>query len=111
MTRNIKHLLLIARAWRRTTRVIAVLVVALWIGISSALATPVPDPVGDTFGAGAVKPDITSINATPSGATVIFSVTYAGAISPASAFAANSIVGFIDIDADLYDRAFFSHYR
>lgn len=58
------------------------------------------DPAGDTFGAAAVKPDIVSVDANTSATAVEFTVTYAGAIAAPSAFAANSIVGFIDLDTD-----------
>lgn len=56
------------------------------------------DPTGDTFAPG---PDITSYGAARmSTGDVVFTVNFAGPISPPSAFAANSVAGFIDIDAD-----------
>ena len=63
-----------------------------------ATAVPIVDPTGDTFNTGTI--DITSTNAALSGSNIVFTVTFAGNISAASAFAANSVVGFIDIDTD-----------
>jgi hypothetical protein len=73
------------------------------------LIGPVPDPVGDTFGPGPFRPDVTSVFAlvdtglgTP---TVTFTVTFVPPISPPSAFhgptnPSPSVIGFIDIDTD-----------
>lgn len=70
---------------------------------------PVPDPVGDTFGPGPNRPDVTSVYALvdtgPATATVTFTVTFASPISPPSAFhgptsPTPSVIGFIDIDTD-----------
>lgn len=75
--------------------------VLLCLGLSTtAHADPVVDPTGDTFGTESVQLDITSINATFSGSDVTFLVFFAGSISAPSAGAPNSVVGFIDIDAD-----------
>ncbi len=58
------------------------------------------DPSSDTFGSGPVQHDITAIQTSLSGMNLIFQVTFAGAVAPPSANAADSVVGFIDIDAD-----------
>ena len=58
------------------------------------------DPSGDTFGTGPVQIDITSYDATYSRGNTTFTIGFAGAISAASAFAANSLYGFIDLDLD-----------
>lgn len=68
-----------------------------------ANASPIQtDPVGDTFGAGPVQLDITSYKGDRNdGLGVIqFAVNFSGTISPASALAPDSVVGFIEIDAD-----------
>ncbi len=61
----------------------------------------ISDPVGDTFG---VPPllDITSFNGDPTAVpgAMVFNVNFAGAIAPPSAFAPNSVTGFIDLDTD-----------
>jgi hypothetical protein len=67
---------------------------------SAARSDTILDPTGDTFGMGAVKPDITMVTGTFTGTGFQFTVTYAGAISAPSAFAANSLSGFIDLDTD-----------
>jgi hypothetical protein len=60
------------------------------------------DPTGDTFGVGVPQLDITTYAGDGLGKPghVVFTVNFAGPISPASAFAANSVVGFIDLDTD-----------
>ena len=58
------------------------------------------DPTGDTFGTGPTKIDITSYDAAYSGGSTTFTVGFAGTISAASAFAGNSLYGFIDLDLD-----------
>jgi hypothetical protein len=61
------------------------------------------DPVGDTFGVLSPQLDIVSssgdFNSGPP-TTYVFKVNFTGPRAPASAFAPNSVVGFIDIDAD-----------
>jgi MYXO-CTERM domain-containing protein len=69
-------------------------------GAVGAHAAPIIDPVGDTFGAGPVQIDITSIDAISSSTSLTFLVNFAGTISPASSGLVNSLSGFIDIDAD-----------
>lgn len=59
-----------------------------------------PDPTGDTFGSGPVQLDIISTSANLVGSSIQFRVDFGGPIAPASAFAPNSVVGFIDIDTD-----------
>ena len=58
------------------------------------------DPTGDTFGAGAVQIDITSVNGTVAGSNLTFRVTFASQVAPPSALLPNSVVAFIDIDTD-----------
>jgi hypothetical protein len=70
------------------------------LSASAAFGDTIIDPTGDTFGAGPVRPDITMVTGNLVGGGVQFTVTYAGAISPASSFAANSVVGYIDLDTD-----------
>ena len=59
-----------------------------------------PDSAGDTFGAGPVLHDILSTSAALMSSSIQFTVTFAGPIAPASAFAPNSLTGFLDIDTD-----------
>ena len=69
--------------------------------VGSASAGPIiADPVGDRFGS--TGPDITGIGADhfDNPGFVTFTVQFAGPIAPPSAFAPNSVTGFIDIDAD-----------
>ena len=58
------------------------------------------DPTGDTFGNGPVQIDITSYDATYANGSTTFVINFAHAIAPPSAFADNSVVGFIDLDLD-----------
>jgi hypothetical protein len=81
---------------RRLTVATVVVTIALWV--TPATALPVLDPVGDTFDSGAI--DITSIDAVIGAATVMLTVGFAAPIAPPSAFAANSVIGFIDLDTD-----------
>lgn len=73
----------------------------------AAWAAPmINDPLNDVYPpggpAGAGSPDIIGYSGDLNGnaTTIVFSVTFAGAISPPSAMAANSIFGFIDLDTD-----------
>src|SRR5262249_38004783 len=68
--------------------------------VSLASGAVITDPTGDTFGSGPVQIDITSTDAAGAAGTLTFTLTFANTISPASAAAANSIFGFIDIDVD-----------
>lgn len=58
------------------------------------------DPMGDTFGASMAKLDIARFNAIVSETFVTFVVDFYNPVSSPSAFAANSAVGFIDLDLD-----------
>jgi hypothetical protein len=58
------------------------------------------DPAADTFGAPDVAHDIARIDTLVSSFGVTFLVDFYGSIAPASAFATNSVVGFVDIDID-----------
>lgn len=63
----------------------------------------IPDAVGDTFGTGTPQHDILSVTTTVTASDVIINVLLGAPISAPSAFALNSIVGFIDLDADQND--------
>src|SRR5712692_5687850 len=78
------------------------LAAALFLPLATARADFLQDPVGDTFGKGAVQHDITSYIALsdPSKTQTIFIVNFNDTILPASSFAARSLVGYIDIDTD-----------
>lgn len=58
------------------------------------------DPVGDTYGTGAVQLDITSVSAIYSNTSITFTINFSGPVFAASAFNARSVYGFIDIDVD-----------
>jgi hypothetical protein len=77
---------------------------ALLLAASTASADPIllTDPVGDTFGKGPIQHDITTYGTITdlTSRTVTFIVNFAGPIAAPSANAPNSVVGFIDIDAD-----------
>jgi len=62
--------------------------------------TKVIDPVGDTFGIGPVQHDITLFSAYYTATELIITVEFDGAISPPLPMQADSVVGYIDIDAD-----------
>jgi hypothetical protein len=68
--------------------------------VSPAHAGTVLDPVGDTFRAGAVQHDITSVSTAVGGGNVQFTFNFAAAISAPSVLAGNNVVGFIDLDTD-----------
>lgn len=86
-------------SWLRP--LIAVAIVCVAVGPVTAGPIINPDPLGDTF-AGSTGPDIISISAdtaeNPGFSTI--TVRFAGPITPPSAFAPNSVVGYIDIDVD-----------
>lgn len=86
---------------RRTSLVMSAVAASLLA--SPAASAAFVDPTGDTFGAGAVRHDITTYDAlfNPSNSTFLFTVNFAGPIARPSAFAANSVAGFIDLDTDL----------
>lgn len=65
-----------------------------------ARADAITDPTGDTFGTELIQHDITSLGAEFTSSSITFTVTFAGAVSPASAALPWSVVGFIDIDTD-----------
>lgn len=60
----------------------------------------VTDPLGDTFGAGSVQIDITSVTTNLLPGEIDFHVAFGGPIAPPSAFAPNSVVGYLDLDTD-----------
>ena len=62
--------------------------------------TDVADPIGDTFGTGAVQHDITSFSAYYTATELIISVTFAGTISPGDSGQPDAVVGYIDFDTD-----------
>ncbi len=74
---------------------------ALLFAATASNAAPIfSDPVGDVFNGTA--PDIVSYSGdlAPGGTTYQFTVTFAAPISPFSAFAANSVLGYLDFDTD-----------
>ncbi len=80
--------------------VILALCVSSSLGLATSANAAFTDPSGDTFGTGPVQVDITSYDAIYSGGNTTFTIGFAGPISAASAFAANSLYGFIDLDLD-----------
>jgi hypothetical protein len=83
---------------RTAPRVVACLSLIVASGFPAMAA--VADPAGDVFGAGPVRPDIISTDASFNSFNLTFTVMFGGNISPASAFAPDSILGFIDVDTD-----------
>lgn len=86
-------------SWIRPLFAAAILVAAA----GPATAGPImSDPVGDTFAGNPGGPDIIGISADTfnSAGDAVFAVYFNGPISPPSAFAPNSVVGYIDIDVD-----------
>jgi hypothetical protein len=74
--------------------------VAILLNSAQAPPTgPISDPQGDTFGAGAVQLDLSSIDAVYASALTV-TVEFYTPIEPASAGAANSVSGFVDMDTD-----------
>ena len=73
------------------------LVVVLAFG-SVAAAMPIFDPVGDTFNTG--THDIVSSELMLQGGVFTAKVQFAGPVAAASAAAANSVVGYVDLDTD-----------
>jgi hypothetical protein len=59
-----------------------------------------PDLVGDAFGFGPVKHDITRVSGEGDADTFCLTVEFAGPIDPADAFSQQSLVGYIDFDTD-----------
>ncbi|MDA8431750.1 MAG: IPTL-CTERM sorting domain-containing protein [Nitrospiraceae bacterium] len=62
--------------------------------VPAALKDAITDPIGDTFGAGAVQPDITSFSASFTGSALVISITLSNAIDP------TNFVGLVDLDTD-----------
>lgn len=69
-------------------------------GATASAAVSLPDPVGDTVGAGPIQHDILSVTSTINPTNLVFDVSFAGAIGPASAFSPTSLIGFFDLDVD-----------
>ena len=63
-----------------------------------ARAALVVDPSGDVFNTGTI--DIVGVTTTVSAGSVQFMINFASAVSAPSAFAANSVLGFVDLDTD-----------
>jgi hypothetical protein len=85
---------------KHLTHLLVALAVAL-LACTPAVADII-DPTGDTFGVGSPQIDITRYNGDTGKVfgSVVFTMSFAGPIAPASAFAPNSVTGFIDIDTD-----------
>ncbi len=78
---------------------VAVLLLGLWlVPALPARAGLVPDPTGDTFNTGTI--DITGTEINVVGGTVNVTLKFAAAVAAPSAFAPNSVVGFIDLDTN-----------
>ena len=60
----------------------------------------VTDTVGDAFGSGSARHDITSVSATADATTFCLTVNFAGAIAPADSGSDHAVAGFIDFDTD-----------
>lgn len=60
----------------------------------------VTDPVGDTFGTGAVQHDITGVSAAYTDTLLTFNIYFVGAVRAPSTSDPRSVQGFIDIDSD-----------
>ncbi|MEM6457328.1 MAG: hypothetical protein AAF772_19730, partial [Acidobacteriota bacterium] len=58
------------------------------------------DPVGDTFGEGAVQLDVTQLGATVVGNNLEVTLTFAGPVSAPDSGQPNALDGFIDLDLD-----------
>lgn len=84
----------------KLTSLLTLLLFTCFWHAAEARADAVIDPTGDTFGAGSVRHDMTSVNATFAGSSLTFTVNFAGQIYAPSALNARSVYGFIDIDAD-----------
>jgi hypothetical protein len=80
--------------------------IAPWIVLSGFLTTtslatpPLNDPSEDTFGSPMTAHDISNLDALVSPNSVTFAVDFYNMVAAPSAFSANSVVGFIDIDLD-----------
>jgi hypothetical protein len=81
-------------------RWILVLAISFPLFTGTARASSIIDPTGDTFGTGAVQLDITSLEAVYDSTSLYLMMSFATPIAPASAVASNSVLGFIDLDAD-----------
>ncbi len=68
--------------------------------LPSSHHTDIADPIGDTYGTGAVQHDITSFSAYYTATELIISVTFAGTISPGDSGQPDAVVGYIDFDTD-----------
>lgn len=58
------------------------------------------DPVGDTFGGGAVQLDINGFSASAVGGELVITISFAGGISAPDSGQPNAAIGFIDLDTD-----------
>ena len=67
---------------------------------SPTVQFPVTDTVGDAFGNGPVRHDITSVSATADATTFCLTVNFAGAVAPADSGSDRAVAGFIDFDTD-----------
>lgn len=58
------------------------------------------DPIGDTFGTGATRIDVTGFSVANDGNELVIDVGFAGPISPPDSGQGNAITGFVDFDLD-----------
>ncbi len=84
----------------RVLQSILALALALTLGAAASAAVTIFDATSDAFGLGPIQHDIVSVTSTINPANVVFEVAFAGPIAPASSFAPNSLVGFLDLDVD-----------
>ena len=68
--------------------------------VSPTVQFSVTDTVGDAFGNGPIRHDITSVSATADATTFCLTVNFAGAIAPADSGSDHALAGFIDFDTD-----------
>ncbi|MEM6797412.1 MAG: hypothetical protein AAF725_25810 [Acidobacteriota bacterium] len=60
----------------------------------------VSDPVGDTFGAGAVQLDLIDVSADAENGNLVVTLSFAGPVSAPDSGEANALDGFLDLDLD-----------
>jgi hypothetical protein len=84
---------------KRSLRRAAALLLGLWLlPALPAQAGIIPDPTGDTFNTGTI--DLTGTEVRGATPTTTITLTFASAVAAPSAFAPNSLTGFIDLDTN-----------
>lgn len=64
------------------------------------MKTTVSDPVGDTFGSGAVQHDVVELTAEFTSSDLIIEIVFAAPISPGDSGDSDALVGAVDLDTD-----------